>query len=112
MSFIDFFSLSFYFSLFILPINQSINQPINQSIEANVLRTFCSDEWKYAFLTLYSLNNLGYAIAFAMSEFICLYIKLFTLILMLIIAIIPMQLCELRLLKFEKILGPGSTSQL
>ena len=29
-----------------------------------------------------------------------------------IFACIPMQLCELRLMKFEKILGPGSQSQL
>ncbi|KAH7639997.1 hypothetical protein HUG17_4030 [Dermatophagoides farinae] len=95
---------------YVITITYSLANAIMETLLlTNVLRTFCSDEWKYAFLTLYSLNNLGYAIAFAMSEFICLYIKLFTLILMLIIAIIPMQLCELRLLKFEKILGPAAT---
>ena len=121
MLIIEFCFVLFFLSNFPRPTNHSFNQSINQSksiiiiifvYKANVLRTFCPDEWKYSFLTIYSMNNLGLAIAFAISEFICLYIKIYSLIIILIFACIPMQLCELRLMKFEKILGPGSQSQL
>ncbi|XP_075676972.1 uncharacterized protein LOC113795245 [Dermatophagoides pteronyssinus] len=98
---------------YVITITYSLANAIMETLLlTNVLRTFCPDEWKYSFLTIYSMNNLGLAIAFAISEFICLYIKIYSLIIILIFACIPMQLCELRLMKFEKILGPGSQSQL
>lgn len=78
---------------------------------ANILRTFCPDEWNYALLTLYSFTNLGLGASFGVSEFVCLYIKLYALMALLLVAIIPMKVCEIRLVRLEKILGPGSASQ-
>ena len=78
---------------------------------ANILRTFCSEEWNYALLTVYSFTTLGLGASFGVSEFVCLYIKLYGLMAALVVAIVPMKLCELRLLRLEKILGPGSASQ-
>ncbi|KAJ6216373.1 hypothetical protein RDWZM_007530 [Blomia tropicalis] len=77
----------------------------------NILRTFCSEEWNYALLTVYSFISLGLSASFGISEFVCLYIKLYGMMAALVIAIIPMKVCELRLLRLEKILGPGSASQ-
>ncbi|UXI14822.1 tRNA guanine-N7-methyltransferase [Sarcoptes scabiei] len=79
---------------------------------SNVLRTLCADEWKHALLSLYSMSFLGFGAAFGMSEFICLHIKLWFLILVLIGAFIPMNFCELRIQKFDRILGSGSQSHI
>lgn len=58
------------------------------------------------------MSFLGFGAAFGMSEFICLHIKLWFLILVLIGAFIPMNFCELRIQKFDRILGSGSQSHI
>lgn len=80
-------------------------------ITANILRTFTAEEWNYALLTVYSFTSLGLGASFGVSEFVCLNFKLYFLMVALLFAVVPMKLCELRLLRLEAILGPGSASQ-
>lgn len=88
------------------------NQTRVISILANILRTFCPEEWNYALLTLHSFTSLGFGASFGVSEFVCLYVKLYALIACLLVALLPMKICELRMIRMEKILGPGSASHL